>query len=428
MGFYIRKSFKAGPFRLNISKGGLGVSAGVTGARVGVDSKGRAYTHAGRYGLYHRQFHSGSGGTEKVRIAGSAPRLLDEEIHVTTGATYPTKLGGFDSVTAPGARRNIAQPKRPALGLLLIAVSLLIVLGVLSSGTLSPPWWLATAFILGSLALVAFGIRNMRIAWMSADLQRAVSEAFQGESNAADTQIVEERVRDGRLPTDDIQFVGKRAFAQLILEVVEDGRVEQDEKAKLAWCERTFDLGGDFVMASKVEAFQTVFLRAIADRVMTAEEEAALYRVQTELGVPEHAITEMQEIIEELAEVRRVRDGQLREISTAHKLQRDEKCYYEGPGRLLKYKILRSFTEDGIRHKMKGFEVAKEGALLLTSKCVTLRHEGTSNIQYKKILDVEVDADRNLLTLVKDGVQKPVFITTPGATQAGAIIAQLAGV
>jgi hypothetical protein len=39
---------------------------------------------------------------------------------------------------------------------------------------------------------------------------------------------------------------------------------------------------------------------------------------------------------------------------------------------------------------------------------------------------VEVDAECNLITLVKDGVQKPVFISTPRSLEAGAIIAQLA--
>jgi hypothetical protein len=55
MGFYIRKSFKIGLFRLNLSKSGLGASVGTTGARLGLSSKGKLYTHLGRWGLYHRQ-------------------------------------------------------------------------------------------------------------------------------------------------------------------------------------------------------------------------------------------------------------------------------------------------------------------------------------------------------------------------------------
>lgn len=53
MPFYIRKSVKAGPFRFNFSKGGVGVSVGVKGLRVGTGPRGH-YVHAGRGSLYYR--------------------------------------------------------------------------------------------------------------------------------------------------------------------------------------------------------------------------------------------------------------------------------------------------------------------------------------------------------------------------------------
>jgi hypothetical protein len=54
MGWYVRKSFKLGPVRLNFSKRGLGASVGEPGARVGVDASGQPYVHSGRGGLYYR--------------------------------------------------------------------------------------------------------------------------------------------------------------------------------------------------------------------------------------------------------------------------------------------------------------------------------------------------------------------------------------
>jgi len=44
MGFSYRKSVGVGPFRLNFSKSGIGVSAGVPGFRVTQSSRGRTYT------------------------------------------------------------------------------------------------------------------------------------------------------------------------------------------------------------------------------------------------------------------------------------------------------------------------------------------------------------------------------------------------
>jgi len=53
MGFYLRKSVKVGPLRFNLSKSGIGVSAGVKGFRVGSGPRGN-YVHMGRGGLYYR--------------------------------------------------------------------------------------------------------------------------------------------------------------------------------------------------------------------------------------------------------------------------------------------------------------------------------------------------------------------------------------
>lgn len=54
MGFYVRKSIKAGPFRFNLSKSGIGVSTGFPGFRVGTGPRGN-YVHMGRGGVYYRQ-------------------------------------------------------------------------------------------------------------------------------------------------------------------------------------------------------------------------------------------------------------------------------------------------------------------------------------------------------------------------------------
>lgn len=53
MAFYIRKSLRFGPLRFNLSKSGVGVSAGVKGFRIGASPRGN-YVHMGRGGLYYR--------------------------------------------------------------------------------------------------------------------------------------------------------------------------------------------------------------------------------------------------------------------------------------------------------------------------------------------------------------------------------------
>src|SRR5690349_12078847 len=69
MPFYLRKAISAGPFRFNLSKGGVGLSVGVKGLRFGIGPRGN-YIHAGRGGLYYRT-SLGHAGQRIVRPAAS---------------------------------------------------------------------------------------------------------------------------------------------------------------------------------------------------------------------------------------------------------------------------------------------------------------------------------------------------------------------
>jgi hypothetical protein len=44
MGFYFRRSVNLGPFRVNVSRGGLGWSVGGKGFRTGTSARGRRYS------------------------------------------------------------------------------------------------------------------------------------------------------------------------------------------------------------------------------------------------------------------------------------------------------------------------------------------------------------------------------------------------
>lgn len=55
MSFFFRKSAQLGPIRVNFSKHGIGASVGVRGFRVGIDSGGRQYVHAGGGGVYFKE-------------------------------------------------------------------------------------------------------------------------------------------------------------------------------------------------------------------------------------------------------------------------------------------------------------------------------------------------------------------------------------
>ena len=98
MGFYLRKSVNlGGGVRLNLSKSGLGLSAGVKGLRFGMNGRG-TYVHMGRGGLYYRQQFSWNkkqkSQTEPAaprRAAGyrPGPEYSDQGIYYSENLTLP---------------------------------------------------------------------------------------------------------------------------------------------------------------------------------------------------------------------------------------------------------------------------------------------------------------------------------------------------
>ncbi len=67
MGFHLRKSFKVGALRFNLSNSGLGFSVGPKGLRFGVDGKGRSYIGGGKGILRYKKHISGKN-NNKIKI------------------------------------------------------------------------------------------------------------------------------------------------------------------------------------------------------------------------------------------------------------------------------------------------------------------------------------------------------------------------
>lgn len=76
MGFYFRKSFGNGPFRVNFSKSGVSYSAGFKGARINFSNRG-TYVNFGSNGIYYRKKISGSGQNKH----NQTPEIRNIEIH-----------------------------------------------------------------------------------------------------------------------------------------------------------------------------------------------------------------------------------------------------------------------------------------------------------------------------------------------------------
>jgi hypothetical protein len=131
MGFYVRKSLRAGPFRFNLSKSGLGISTGVPGFRVGTGPRGN-YVHVGAHGVYYRASlggQPGPAGPQPVVPAPRLPRFDDVLVEDVTGASAadlePTGPGDLvEQLNTAGARVRVAPWLLAGLVVLAIAAPL----------------------------------------------------------------------------------------------------------------------------------------------------------------------------------------------------------------------------------------------------------------------------------------------------------------
>ena len=430
MGFYLRKSFRAGPIRFNLSKSGIGASFGVTGARLGVSSGGRAYVHGGRGGLYYRKSlgtggggragggragggRAGGGRARPARPAAPGPIELTEDTGVTYGALEEPEQAP-DAIAAP-VRRSPPTYGWPALG-------------AVAAGLLLPSPFPAVVAAVVFAALVALGARRGK--------RRAAGDAYgrllDARVAAADPMTDDERStidaarRDPGLTPADARYFEERAYLALLADAAANGASDPQALERLAEVDGLVGLDPAFRHRARLDAYTRAHVEAVSDHDLTEAEEQALDRVRAAFELTDEELADELSLLEHLRELRAIRDGDLPVVDATVRLSSREVCHLESEGRLLKRRLLRSFSRDGQRYKVRGYVVDKEGALLVTSRRVALIHHGVTSFPTSKILDVEVDHDRRLLVLTRDGVATPTYLTTPDALRAGAIVAALA--
>ncbi len=431
MGFYLRKSFSAGPLRLNLSKSGLGVSLGVPGARVGISSTGRGYVQAGCGGLYFRK-SLGSPSTDT-----SASRLLETglsepedpfTISADTNVTYP--LASIPSSSLPTLESTLRRTKLSVAIYLLFPTLAVIVGAILRNQVFLSPQVRTFATIVLA-ALLSLWPVPMIHAWRKnrrgEALGTRLDERFSTTEELSPTEIAELRsaISDPRITDSDREYYEKTSYLNVLERIVTDGRVSDEEKALLHQIRQLCNLTDAFSGESHLNVFRKVYLDCVADHELTEEEEEALRHIREALEIAERAVLPELGFVEHLKEIRSILSGALEPIKPTVSLPEGEVCYHQGDARLLKIKTVRSFQSAGQRYKVRAPVVEKEGVLLITDKRLLLIHDGTTSIPLKKLLHVQLDYDRNLLALTKDGSSSALYITTPDAYRASAILSVL---
>jgi len=132
MGWSYRRSAKFGPFRVNFSKSGIGVSAGVKGARISTGPRG-TYVNLGSNGVYYRQkIGSTHSAASWSRAAAQPPSKAQQHVGSLPGSlNYP-------SFPHHGLPRIVTTLAVLAVPLLLLSIFTLSVIGIATSSSSTP--------------------------------------------------------------------------------------------------------------------------------------------------------------------------------------------------------------------------------------------------------------------------------------------------
>jgi hypothetical protein len=175
MSFYLRKSLKVGPIRFNLSKSGIGVSAGIKGLRIGAGPRGN-YIHAGRGGIYYRKTlsaHAARPVVSKLQLQDDAAdkranASLDDDLIQTTDASATELVAELN-------RKRQRLAIWPACVVASIGVVFFLVSRRIDNITLG----LATVLLLAFCLMVGVWDRRRRTAFLFFNLEEPLLAAFQ---------------------------------------------------------------------------------------------------------------------------------------------------------------------------------------------------------------------------------------------------------
>jgi hypothetical protein len=405
MGFYFRKAFRAGPIRFNLSKSGIGVSTGIKGLRVGTGPRG-AYISGGAKGIYFRESLTAKKSEGRTSIPAVPPANA-----ITNSAEQQSASPKY--VAAPRAGGYAWAIIFGLAGMLLIAT------GIDEGAPLGMGLGLFCVF-----CAVASGVRKTT----KIRRYREYDILLEKIGSSPDETALQSITSLNEVRTFKSEAWGKRRefiYAKLVQEIVEKG-IDECERLWLERLRRALIISD--ADAIHLDIVQPLLWQAMGDETVTAEEEEAINELLKRLDLSWSDLPAERDAFDQFVRGRKVQAGELPVIDAGINFQRNEVCHHKTTGAFLENKIIRSYTVAGQRQKEEALVATKEGDIYITSKRVLMVAGGISSIAHEKVLDIEIDADKKLITLIKDGRQKPIYIQAPDAIYTGILLDQLSKV
>lgn len=392
MAFYLRKGINFGPLRVNLSKSGLGLSAGVTGARIGINSQGRSYVHGGRHGLYYRK-NLGAVGSGTRPSIGQRQSVTEEEIFTDTGLTYAANTA-FDKkeVLFP----DIFQKNNPLLlvgGFSFLGISLLI-------GDLSLKLGVA---VLGLFMLVYYNKQRSK--------RNNMLLAFDTLKNL---KPLDQNQISWKNNTNSLDHKSKADLAPIILNSWLEKQLTEGEILNLNELSESLPIEKELIQEIAISQYTEAVEFVLADHQLNHSEQELISRIESSWGIPESMIHAEKELIEKFQHLRQLQIEPLTPVKLSRTAVGKELAFFEGQGRLLQQRILETWQADKVRYKTVGFQLDMEGTIRVTDRVLEIQ-EGRNTRSYpiRKVRDIYLDTKGGAVEIFIDGRKNPLIMTSP---------------
>lgn len=409
MGFFIRKAFKAGPIRFNLSKGGVGVSAGVTGARLGLNRNG-TYVYGGRHGIYYREQlnrtkkHASSSVREKETenqpqrgIPGS------NDIFVDTEVTYPSVYDLIEPHPYPELRELNKLHRNPVLWILFVLSAIVPFLF-----QEEPLLWILTGFM---FSIVAFHYLKDR-KWRKRGREMIEDLANDFEKTPAAMTLNRMNTFIDIAPDKYINRFLPDLYAVMIQIALEEG----DDEHIFAFnkFEKQIPVSDEFIELTKKAILTRKMDSSLENQLLSEKQENDIRELIKKLHLDDQFIFEELQFLDLASTIRKEMESTLEETGASIPMVRGEVCYAEFDNiRLLEERVIERFQRNRIQYRKIGYEIQIEGKLILTDRRLVFVGQGSREYRMNQILDVITDLEANIIELVISDRKNPVFLTHP---------------
>ncbi|MBU0971002.1 MAG: DUF4236 domain-containing protein, partial [Proteobacteria bacterium] len=296
MGFYIRKSFRAGPVRLNLSKSGLGLSAGVKGFRVGSGPRGN-YVHAGRGGLYYRK-------------------------NLGSNTKY----------------RSTSQNSAGSIGIVGVIIALVLIIFVGQWFVENPAVFIFIVAIAALIAGTMFYKKTSRDKAI-AEYKKILDEIFVLETLEFNEEklkgIKNKLVHDCKAESEEIE---QNIYNAVLDKIIDDDEITPKERETIKKLESIISISDSNKTETKLEIFKSYYLNAIEDRLITNSEIDTLNNIVEGLGINDSDIKEEMQTVKEIIKIQTLKHPLSPLETVPITIQKSEKAFYSSMGKVLSRK------------------------------------------------------------------------------------------